>query len=167
MTFHSQMGSRCWTSSHCSVEWRCCRCTRRAGRSTIFRLGSSHCSARRSRWCLGLVDLDSVPSFDCQENPDDLDSVDPVCTTTHLPGTTRSNRRSSGTWTFIFLHNSGLKDNNINANSTKTNCPTKRLDTVDSTTGRIIDTIPTLEINNITLIEEETTGIGHFEHKRQ
>ena len=38
---------------------------------------------------LGLVDLDDVPSFDCQENPDDLDSVDPVCTTTSLPGTTR------------------------------------------------------------------------------
>ena len=65
----------------------------------------------------------------------------------------------------IFFITSGLKDNKINTNSTKKNCPTKRLDKVDSTTGRIIDTIPTLEINNITLIREETTGIGHSEHK--
>ena len=64
-------------------------------------------------------------------------------------------------------NDSGLKDNNINTNSTNKDCPTKRLDTVDSTTGRIIYTIVTLEIINITLIEEETTGTGHFEHKRQ
>ena len=62
---------------------------------------------------------------------------------------------------------SGLKDNNeINTNSTNKNCPTKRLDTVGSTTGRIIDNILTLEIN-ITSIEEDTTGIGNFQHKRQ
>ena len=66
----------------------------------------------------------------------------------------------------IFFITSGLKDNKINTKSTEKNCPTKRLDKVDSTTGRIIDTIPTLEINNITLIREETTGICHFEHKR-
>ena len=29
-----------------------------------------------------LVELDADLSFDCQENPDDLDSVDPVDTTT-------------------------------------------------------------------------------------
>ena len=67
----------------------------------------------------------------------------------------------------FFITSDYLKDNKINAKSTRENCPTKRLDTVDSTTGRIIDTIPTLEINNITLIREETTGIGHSEHKRR
>ena len=67
----------------------------------------------------------------------------------------------------IFFKTSGLKDNDkINTNSTNKNCPTKRLDTVGSTTGRIIDNILTLEIN-ITSIEEDTTGIGHFQHKRQ
>ena len=67
----------------------------------------------------------------------------------------------------IFFKTSGLKDNDkINTNSTNKNCPTKRLDTVGSTTGRIIDNILTLEIN-ITSIEEDTTGIGHFKHKRQ
>ena len=51
----------------------------------------------------------------------------------------------------IFFKTSGLKDNNeINTNSTKIDCPTKRLDTVDSTTGRTIDTNLTLEIINIT-----------------
>ena len=110
----------------------------------------------------------SPSSFDCQENPDDLDSVDPVCTTTSLPGTTRSNRRGVHVVEqFIFFQNSGLKDNDkINTNSTNKNYPTKRLDTVGSTTGRIIDNILTLEIN-ITSIEEDTTGIGHFQHKRQ
>ena len=67
----------------------------------------------------------------------------------------------------IFFKTSGLKDNDkINTNSTNKNYPTKRLDTVGSTTGRIIDNILTLEIN-ITSIEEDTTGIGHFQHKRQ
>ena len=68
----------------------------------------------------------------------------------------------------IFFKTSGLKDNNeINTNSTNKNCFTKRLDTVDSATGRIIDTILSLEIINITLREEDTTGIGHFKYKRQ
>ena len=67
----------------------------------------------------------------------------------------------------IFFKTSSLKDNDkINTNSTNKNCPTKRLDTVGSTTGRIIDNILTLEIN-ITSIEEDTTGIGHFKYKRQ
>ena len=67
----------------------------------------------------------------------------------------------------IFFKTSSLKDNDkINTNSTNKNCPTKRLDTVGSTTGRIIDNILTLEIN-ITSIEEDTTGISHFQHKRQ
>ena len=69
---------------------------------------------------------------------------------------------------FIFPSNSGLKDNIINTESTKNIDPTKRLDTVDDATGRIVYKITntsSLEINKTTL-KEGTIRIGYSEHKR-
>ena len=47
-------------------------------------------------------------------------------------------RRGSDKEQFIFFNSGGLEDNKINTESTRKNHPTKRLDMVDSATGRII-----------------------------
>ena len=67
---------------------------------------------------------------------------------------------------FIFHRFRRSKDNIINNKSTSKRNPTKRLDKVDSATGRIININLTLEINNITITKKDTTRIGHIEHKR-
>ena len=59
------------------------------------------------------------------------------------------------------------KDNSINTESTKNIDPTKRLDTVDDATGRIVYKITStssLEINKTTSIKD-TIKIGYSEHK--
>ena len=67
----------------------------------------------------------------------------------------------------LFFHTPRSKDNIISTDSTRKIVPTKRLDKVDDTTGRIDYTIlnSTLEINNNPLLRV-TTGIGHSEDKR-
>ena len=61
------------------------------------------------------------------------------------------------------------KDNSINTESTKNIDPTKRLDTVDDATGRIVYKITSsssLEINKTTF-KKGTIRIGYSQHKRQ
>ena len=60
---------------------------------------------------------------------------------------------------------SGLKNNIINATSTRKNYPTKRLDMVDSATGRINNTITNLEIKHNITTTRVKERIGHLEHK--
>ena len=60
---------------------------------------------------------------------------------------------------------SGLKNNIINTNSTGKNHPTKRLDMVDSATGRINNTITNLEIKHNITTSKVKERIGHLEHK--
>ena len=72
---------------------------------------------------------------------------------------------------FIIPSNSvcSLKNSIINATSTNNIDPTKRLDTVDDATGRIVyklQILHLLEINKTTSIKD-TIKIGHFEHTRQ
>ena len=70
---------------------------------------------------------------------------------------------------FIIPSNSvcGLKNSIINTTSTNNIDPTKRLDTVDDATGRIVYKITStsyLEINKTTSIKD-TIKIGYSEHK--
>ena len=72
---------------------------------------------------------------------------------------------------FIIPSNSvcGLKNSIINATSTNNIDPTKRLDTVDDATGRIVYKITSsssLEINKTTF-KKGTIRIGYSEHKWQ
>ena len=67
----------------------------------------------------------------------------------------------------VYFHTLRSKDNIISTDSTRKIVPTKRLDKVDDTTGRINYTIANtsaLEINNNPLLKD-STKIGHSEDK--
>ena len=97
--------------------------------------------------------------------PDDLDSVDPAETSTCYHTATRSDRKRVHVENSIFSRKLRSKDNKIINELTKKLYPTKGLDKVEDTTGRINYTTYDSGINNITITKRVEDRIGHFAHK--
>ena len=102
----------------------------------------------------------------CQEIPDDLDSDTQQGPQHFTTSATRSDReRASCRETVYFPVNCGLKNNKIINELTKKQNPTKGLDKVEDSTGRINNITKTLQGNNITINNRTRDKIGHLAHK--
>ena len=91
--------------------------------------------------------------------------MDAAETSTHYHTATRSDRKRVHVENSIFSRKLRSKDNKIINKLTKKLYPSKGLDKVEDTTGRINYTTYDSGINNITITKRVEDRIGHFAHK--